>query len=66
MKKNKFPKIKKSVKDFLTNEDGKLSKKDIAKIAMGILVTGLGVSGLSDGTDHADAACSHGNHSNAY
>ena len=66
MNKNRLPKIKKDIKSFLTSEDGKISKKDIAKIAMGILIIGLSVKGLSHPIDHADAACAHGNHGSGY
>ena len=61
MNKKKFPQIKKDLKTFLSSEDTKLTRKDIAKIAMGILVVGLSVKGLSHPIDHADASCAHGN-----
>lgn len=60
----KLPQLKKDLKTFLTAEDGKITKKDIAKIAMSVLVIGLSVKGLSHLTDHADAStCAHGSHS---
>ena len=66
MNKKQLPQFKKDIKTFLTSEDGKITKKDIAKIAMGILVVGLSVKGLAHPTDHADASCAHGSTPVAY
>lgn len=41
-KKAKLPRIKKNVKDFLLSEEGKVSKKNIAKL--GISLTALGMA----------------------
>lgn len=40
-KKNKFPNIKKELKDFLLSEEGKISSKDIAKIGMSLAVMSM-------------------------
>jgi len=62
-KNKKLPQIKKDIKKFLTDEEGEINKKDIAKIAMAVLVLGIGLSDLPS-PDSADAACSHLNHAN--
>ena len=36
-----LPKLKKDIKDFLLSEEGKISKKDIAKIGISLAVLGL-------------------------
>lgn len=53
----KIPKVKKSIKTYINNEDGKISKQ--ALIAMGAMVGASALSGL------AKDAVAHGNsHSN--
>ena len=37
----KIPSIKKEIKDFLLSEEGKISKKDIAKIGMSVAVLSM-------------------------
>lgn len=43
MKKNhkRFPKFKKEIKDFLLSEEGKITKKDIAKVGMSLAILSL-------------------------
>lgn len=56
--KNKLPKIKKDIKSFLMSEEGKIYKKDIAKVSMKILALGLGLAGaIKADSTHAD--CTH-------
>jgi hypothetical protein len=62
MKQVKFPIIKKDFKDFLTEEEGGINKKDLKKITLAILAIGIAVSGLGIG-DSAQAGCAHGSHS---
>ena len=58
--KSKFPVSKKKIKDFLLNEEGKITKKNIAKI--GAILAILGVSMPSDvAAQHtSDFVASHG------
>ncbi|MBU1255300.1 hypothetical protein KKH35_00320 [Patescibacteria group bacterium] len=62
MKKNKLPQIKKDIKDFLTREEGNMIKKDVAKIAIGLLVLGISLAPAMK-ADPAMAACKHSSHS---
>lgn len=64
-KKKKIPQIKKDVKSFLTSTDGKVNKKDIARIAMGVLALGAGTASLGNSDSTSAAACGHGNWSSA-
>ncbi len=63
MKKNKqkktrkLPQLKKDIKDFLTNEEGKISKKNVAKIGVSLAVLAMAL-------DHKSAQAQHSNHSN--
>ena len=52
--KGKLPKIKKNIAAFLSEEEGKINKKDIAKLGMGILALGVGLAGLME-PDSAEA-----------
>lgn len=75
-RKTKFPQIKKDIKDFLLSEEGKVSKKNIAKIGMSLTVLGLllqpesaqaqHTSNLFAGNPGANSGHSstHANHSN--
>lgn len=58
------PQIKKDIKTFLTSTDGKVNKKDIARIAMGILALGAGAANLGK-ADPTSAACAHGSWSSS-
>ena len=61
----KLPQIKKSLKGFLSEEEGKISKKNIGKMtgaALGLgLAVGAGITILSH-TPGASAACTHTSH----
>lgn len=73
MKKSKIPQIKKDIKAFLTSEEGRINKKDAAKIAMSLLVLGVALTGtmkpesISAGTCNCctpcPSHCSHSSHS---
>lgn len=39
--KKSLPKIKKDIKDFLLSEEGKISKKNIAKLGISLAVLGM-------------------------
>lgn len=70
--KTKFPQIKKDIKDFLLSEEGKVSKKNIAKIGMSLAALGLLLQPESAQAQHTSALqatgggrhASHTNHSN--
>jgi len=61
MKKNKIPQIKKDISAFLTSEEGRINKKSVSKIAMGLMVLGMGLAGVMK-PDPTSAACSHASH----
>ena len=82
MKKSyKFPKFKKDIKDFLLSEEGKIAKKDIAKIGISLAVLGLmfpsraaamhtnffSTAGRGGHSSHSSHAshASHGSHCNS-
>ena len=60
-KKSQFPKIKKSLKAFLTEEEGKILKKNIKKIGLTLLATSI-TFGEFFKADESLAACSHTSH----
>ena len=45
-KKRPASKSKKNIRTFLRSEKGKISKRSAAKLGMGILAAGMGLSGL--------------------
>ncbi len=61
IKNKNFPLVKKDIKSFLFNEEGNISKKNIAKI--GISLALLGVM-LEPQSAHAVSHASHTSHSN--
>jgi hypothetical protein len=78
-KSERLPTFKKNIKDFLLSEEGKITKKDIVKIGMGLAVLGMMFPAtpaqaqhinffFSDGrgghTSHSSHA-SHGSHCNS-
>ncbi len=44
----KYPNIKRDIKDFLLNEEGNITKKDIVKMGLGLMVLGLGLKSNID------------------
>ena len=73
MKKDKnyqFPRPKKDLRAFLNEEEGKITKKSLQKIGLGLLTAGMALSGLMQadktlGLMQADktlAQCSHYSH----
>lgn len=40
-KNKRLPQLKKNIKDFLLSEEGKISKKDIAKVGLSLAAIGL-------------------------
>jgi hypothetical protein len=51
----------KSLRAFLNEEDGRIMKKNVEKVAFSLLVAGVAAAGLMK-ADHAQATCSHANH----
>ena len=58
--KAKFPQVKKDIKDFIFNEEGKISKKNIAKLGISLAVLGMMLQPESAQAQHT----SHSSHSN--
>ena len=66
-KKHNLPKIKKKLKSFLTDESGKITKKDAFGVSVGsAILLGAGVADVS--AAHSSTACGHANqaHANGY
>lgn len=63
-KESKLPKIKKDIKDFLLSEEGKITKKDITKIGMGLAVLSLTIptSALAQGHGNSFFSAGQGGH----
>jgi len=59
--KDLIPKIKKDVSVFLSSEEGKINKKDVAKISMAVLSLGIGIAGAMK-ANPTIAACKHVSH----
>lgn len=57
-KSKKLPQIKKDIKDFLLNEEGKITKKNIAKLGISLSVLGMMLDPQS-----AEAQGTHASHS---
>lgn len=58
--KNKYPSVKKQIKDFLADEEGKISKKDIAKLGVSLAVLGMMMQpGVAHAGTHTDAYANH-------
>ena len=60
-KKSKLPQIKRDISCFLSSEEGSINKKDAAKLGMGILTLGLGMTAAMR-ADPALGACTHISH----
>ncbi len=58
---SKLPKIKKDLKTFLLSEEGKMTKKDIAKMAIVVVAVAGAVGGITKPND-ALARCGHSSH----
>lgn len=57
----KIPRIKKDIKDFLFNEEGNISKKNIAKLGISLAVLGMMLEPQGAQAQHT----SHSSHSNS-
>lgn len=61
-RKKHLPQIKKEIKDFILNEEGKISKKSIAKVGLSLAV----LKTMLDPQSAQAAHTSHSNHNNAF
>ena len=62
IKSGKIPQIKKNLKTFLLSEEGKMTKKDIAKMAVVIIAVAGAVGGAVRHSDAALSSCGHASH----
>lgn len=60
--KAKFPQVKKDIKDFIFNEEGKISKNNIAKLGISLAVLGMMLQPENTQAQHS----SHSSHTNAF
>jgi len=58
----KLPQIKKDIKDFILNEEGKISQKNIVKLGISLAILGVSLRPENVQAGHA----SHDSHSNAF
>lgn len=58
----KLPRIKKEIKDFLLSEDGKISKRNIAKLGISLAILGMMLQPQSVQAGHSHSY----NHSNTF
>jgi hypothetical protein len=61
-KKYQFPKIKKNLKTFLTEEEGKIAKRNIEKIGLSLIMLGIATAGLMQADKTLAQTCSHASH----
>lgn len=54
-----YPVMKKNFKDFLMNEEGKITKKDIAKLGVSLAVLGMMMQPGIANAQHADNITGH-------
>lgn len=57
-----FPKIRKNLRAFLNEEEGKITKKSLQKIGLGLITAGLALSGLMQADKTLAQTCSHTSH----
>lgn len=58
----KLPSIKKDIKDFLLSEEGKITKKNIAKLGISLAILGMMLQPQSAQAQHT----SHSSHSSGF
>jgi len=64
MKKGHFPKIKKDLQSFLSNEEGRITRKNAKEIALTLIILGTATAGLMKADKSlAQICCSHSVHS---
>lgn len=62
MEKSHLPKIKKDLKCFLSNEEGRITKKNVKKIALTLIALGVATAGLIKADKSLAQTCSHTSH----
>jgi hypothetical protein len=63
MKNPRLPKIKKDLKNFLSNEEGRITKKNIKNISLTVVALGVAAAGLmKPDSSLAAPICSHSVH----
>ena len=63
MKKGHFPKIKKDLQSFLSNEEGRITRKNAKEIALTLIILGTATAGLMKADKSLAQICSHSVHS---
>lgn len=58
----KFPKVKKNIRAFLSEEEGKIAKKNIQKIGLGLVMLGMSTTALIQADKTMAQICSHASH----
>ncbi|HNX82423.1 MAG TPA: hypothetical protein PKL77_09800 [Candidatus Omnitrophota bacterium] len=58
-KRGKIPQIKKDIKDFLSSEEGKISKKNIVKIGISTAIVGMMMDPQHAFAQHTDNVGAH-------
>lgn len=65
MKKKKIPSIKKDITSFISSEEGKISKKSIIDLGLGLIALSIIVGAISPPKNYdVEAISSHVSHSN--
>ena len=59
MKKGHFPKIKKDLQSFLSNEEGRITRKNAKEIALTLIILGTATAGLMKADKSLAQICSY-------
>jgi len=58
---SKFPKVKKELKDFMSDDQGKMTRKDVAKLGVSLAVLGMMMQSTAQGWDVSHPNPAHTN-----
>ena len=61
-KEKKLPSLKKNLRNFLTSEEGKISKRKVSSMAGASIGVGMGIAALLMMVKSTEAACTHSSH----
>jgi hypothetical protein len=61
-----LPQLKKEIRDFLFSEEGKVCKKDVAKLGISLAILATMLEPQMAHAAHTNSHASHSSHSNAY
>lgn len=64
--KKRLPQVKKDISDFLLNEEGKITKKSIAKLGMSLAILAMALEPQGALAQHSNTHSSHSSHSNSF